>query len=62
MFLSYDANFLTCCPEMLITNVLTKHLDFALSNADISIVVRVLPLTYVLYPWSEHCECALMQK
>ena len=27
-----------------------------------SIKVTVLPLTYAVHPWSEYCECALMQK
>ena len=39
-----------------------KHPDFVLSSADTSIKVSVLPLAYAVYIWSEHCECALMQK
>ena len=41
----------------------TKHPDFVLNSADISIKVTVLPLSYAVYSSpSEHCECALMQK
>ena len=36
-------------PEMAVIQVLT-------------IKVTVLPLTYAVYPWSEYCECAMMQK
>ena len=46
--------------EMPITKVPnTKHPDSVLSSADTSIKVTILPLTYAVYPWSEHCECAL---
>ena len=40
----------------------TKQPDFVLSSADTSIKVTVLPLTFAVYPWSEHCEFALIQK
>ena len=40
----------------------TKHPDLELSSADTPIKVTALPLTYAVYPWSEHCECVLRQK
>ena len=49
----------TSHPEMFIH---TKHTDFELTSGDTSIKVAVLPLTYAMYSWSEHCESALMQK
>ena len=39
-----------------------KHPNFVLSSIDTSIKMTVLPLTYAVHPWSEHCECSLMQK
>ena len=39
----------------------TKHLDFVLSNADTSIKVTVLQLTFAVYSFSEYCECTQMQ-
>ena len=40
----------------------TKLPDFDLTSPDTSIKVTGLPLTYAVHPWSEQCECTLMQK
>ena len=49
--------FTLAYPEMTIPTALTKkHPDFVLSSADTSIKVTVLPLTFVVYSWSEYCE------
>ena len=41
-------------PEMPTTKESTR-------NTLTSIKVTVLPLNYAVYPWSKHCECALVQ-
>ena len=38
-----------------------KHPDFVLSNADTSIKVTILQLTFAVYPFSEYYECTQMQ-
>ena len=34
-----------------------KHPDFVLSNADTSIKVTILQLTFAVYPFPEYYEC-----
>lgn len=43
--------------EMSIAKVLAQN---TMSCADTSIKLTVSQLTYVVYPWFEHCECALI--
>ena len=40
----------------------TEYPDFVLNSANTSIKVTVLSSCYAAYLWSEHCECALIQK
>ena len=56
-----DTLALNSCNERTHLSVLKSLQSYAITSS-CSHLPLISPLTHDVYPWSEHCECALMQK